>query len=48
MTAAAMVANLAMCDARTHTDPPDAFVASPDVVAMWDRYEYFWLGGDLL
>jgi hypothetical protein len=29
--------------------PPDAFVASPDVVAMWDRYEQFLAGkGDLL
>jgi len=32
-----------------YPDPPDAFVASPDVVALWDRYEHFLAGrGDLL
>jgi len=32
-----------------YPDPPDGFVASPDVVAMWDRYEHFLAGkGDLL
>jgi hypothetical protein len=32
-----------------YPEPPDFFVASPDVVAMWDRYEHFLTGkGDLL
>lgn len=32
-----------------YPEPPDTFVASPDVVAMWDRYEHFLAGkGDLL
>ncbi len=48
---AAIVANLAVVRfTRTqYPDPPDAFVASPDVVAMWDRYEDFLDGrADLL
>lgn len=32
-----------------YPEPPDTFVASPDVVAMWDRYEHFLAGkSDLL
>jgi hypothetical protein len=49
--AAAIIAKLAIVQftSTQYPDPPDAFVASPDVVAMWDRYEYFLAGrGDLL
>jgi hypothetical protein len=34
---------------RQYPDPPEAFVAVPDVLAMWERYEAFVTGrGDLL
>jgi hypothetical protein len=49
--AAAIIAKLAIVQftSTQYPDPPDAFVASPDVVAMWDRYEYVLAGrGDLL
>lgn len=29
-----------------YPEPPDTFMASPDVVAMWDRYEHFLAGKD--
>jgi hypothetical protein len=33
---------------RKYPDPPDSFVASPDVVSMWERYEDFLAGKDRL
>jgi len=31
-----------------YPDPPDRFVASPDVVTMWQRYEGYWAGREPL